>query len=207
PRPADRASGSCSSCAGWSVARRRTSGSGPRCRRPACSCPSTPTWRTWRARSASRAGARAPGAWRRRSRPGWLPSIPPIPSSTTLRSVTSGCRATAWTAGTPPCARRADCAACAATGKDIAVLELAMGLLVGALVAGIVAWFLARAQLSAAAAAERETLRTRLAAAETLGDELRKQLSQRELDVAELRAGAETQRVLRAEAETRADEA
>jgi len=87
------------------------------------------------------------------------------------------------------------------------VLELAIGALVGALVAGLVSWFLARAHVGAAAAAERETLRTRLAVAETMGDELRKQLTQRELDVAELRASAEGQRALRVEAETRAEEA
>ena len=87
------------------------------------------------------------------------------------------------------------------------MLELVIGLVVGALVAGGAIWLLARAHFGAAAAAERETLRTRLVAAETLSDELRKQLSQRELEVAEVRAAAETQRGLRVEAETRADEA
>lgn len=50
-------------------------------------------------------------------------------------------------------------------------------------------------------------LRSRLASVETLGDELRKQLSQRDLEVSELRAAGEGERARRADAEARAEAA
>jgi DNA recombination protein RmuC len=87
------------------------------------------------------------------------------------------------------------------------VLELVVTVGLGLAVGGAVAWVVARGHYAAAAASERETLRARLAASETLGDELRKQLTQRDLEISELRAAGETQRALRVEAETRADEA
>lgn len=87
------------------------------------------------------------------------------------------------------------------------MLELAIGLALGGLVGGAGAWLVARGHFAAVAAAEREPLRVRLASAETLSDEVRKQLSHRDLEVAELRAAGETERSLRVEADTRAGEA
>jgi DNA recombination protein RmuC len=86
------------------------------------------------------------------------------------------------------------------------VLELALvagGLVVGA--AG--AWLLARGHFHARAAAEREALGHRLATAETVADETRKQLTQRELDVTELRAALDAERTQRSAAEVRWEEA
>ena len=76
---------------------------------------------------------------------------------------------------------------------------LGAGLLIG--VAG--AWLVARGHFRAAAAAERESLGLRLAAAETLVDEARKQLVQRELDVDALRAELAAQSAARAATEAR----
>lgn len=72
-----------------------------------------------------------------------------------------------------------------------------------AIVGGVLAWIGARAHFRAQTLADREVLGARLTAAETLGDELRKQLTQRELDVTELRQTAEHERTLRTQAETR----
>ncbi len=82
------------------------------------------------------------------------------------------------------------------------MLELAF------LVAGLAlgaggAWLIARGHLGAAAAAEREALGVRLAGAETLTDETRKQLTQRELDVAGLRSDLAAEQAQRAGAEAR----
>ena len=65
------------------------------------------------------------------------------------------------------------------------------------------AWLVARGHFQAAAAAEREGLARRLAAAEMLADTTQKQLSQRELDVSELRSNLVEQQELRAATEAR----
>lgn len=77
-------------------------------------------------------------------------------------------------------------------------------LLACAAVGAGVGWLLARSHFSAAARADALALQARAVAAETLGDELRKQLSQRDLDLGDLRGAAEAERLLRAQAETRA---
>ena len=64
-------------------------------------------------------------------------------------------------------------------------------------------WLIARGHLGAAAAAEREALGVRLAGAETLADETRKQLTQRELDLAGLRSDLAAEQAQRAGAEAR----
>jgi DNA recombination protein RmuC len=86
------------------------------------------------------------------------------------------------------------------------VLEFAL-LAAGLVVGGAAGWLVARGQGQARAAAEREALGTRLAAAETLADETRKQLTQRELDVTELRAALDGERTQRSAAEVRWAEA
>lgn len=74
----------------------------------------------------------------------------------------------------------------------------------GALLVGAgAAWLLARGHFRATAAGQREVLGARLAAAEMLGDELRKQLTQRELEVAELRQAVDGERTLRTQADAR----
>ena len=83
------------------------------------------------------------------------------------------------------------------------MIEVAL-LLVGLVVGGAAAWLIARGQFRAEAAAERETLGTRVATAETLADTTQKQLTQRELEVAELRAALDTERAQRSGAEARA---
>jgi DNA recombination protein RmuC len=82
------------------------------------------------------------------------------------------------------------------------VLELAAGAGLGLLLGAGVAWFVTRAQARATALAESRALEARLAVVEALGDELRKQLTQRDLETSDLRealAGAQAQRA-RAEA-------
>ena len=81
----------------------------------------------------------------------------------------------------------------------VELLLVAMGLVGGV----VLAWVVAGGHFRAAAAAEREVLGARLVAAETLSDELRKQLTQRELEVTELRQIADLERTLRAQADTR----
>jgi len=83
------------------------------------------------------------------------------------------------------------------------VLLVAGGLVVGA---GL-GWLIARGHGRVGILQEREALGTRLAAAEALGDELRKQLTQRELDLGELRATLDGERTLRTQAETRSQAA
>jgi DNA recombination protein RmuC len=74
----------------------------------------------------------------------------------------------------------------------------------GGLVVGVVvAWSVARARFTGAAHAAAHDLGTRLAGAETLGDELRKQVSQRELELADLRGTLESERTVRVQAEAR----
>jgi DNA recombination protein RmuC len=78
------------------------------------------------------------------------------------------------------------------------VAEL-LWLLAGAVLGGALAW----ARLGPAADAGRAALQARVAALEALGDELRKQLTQRELETADLRGALEGERTVRAQAETR----
>ena len=80
---------------------------------------------------------------------------------------------------------------------------LAAGLLIGA----VGSWLLARSHFRSVALMDSQTLQTRLASAETLGDELRKQLSQRDLDITELRATLDAERTARAQAEVRLESA
>ena len=78
-----------------------------------------------------------------------------------------------------------------------------MLLLAGLVIGGAAAWLIARGHFGAHAAAEREALSTRLAGAETLVDTTQKQLSQREVDVVELRAALDTASAQRSAAEAR----
>jgi DNA recombination protein RmuC len=76
----------------------------------------------------------------------------------------------------------------------------------GGLVLGAsLGWLIARSQGRAGILQEREAVGARLAAAEALGDDLRKQLSQREFELGETRRTAEAERSLRVQAETRAE--
>jgi DNA recombination protein RmuC len=84
------------------------------------------------------------------------------------------------------------------------VPELAL-LVTGAVVGGVLVWVVVRGRLAAAAQAERGALQARVAALETLSDELRKQLTQRDLETGDLRGALETERAARAQAETRWD--
>jgi DNA recombination protein RmuC len=87
------------------------------------------------------------------------------------------------------------------------VLELALALIVGVALGGSAAWLIARGHFASSAATERAALQMRLASAETLSDELRKQVSARDLDVSALRESGEEERARRAEAEARAEAA
>jgi len=82
------------------------------------------------------------------------------------------------------------------------VLEvlLALG---GLVVGGGCVWMVARSHFRALAKAERGTLELRVLAAEAVQDELRKQVSAAELEVSEVRASLDTERVARAHAEAR----
>jgi DNA recombination protein RmuC len=82
------------------------------------------------------------------------------------------------------------------------VLELSL-LVVGLAVGAGGAWLVARGHFRVAAAAEREALAGRLAAAETRGDSTQKQLTQRELEIADLRSALEQERAVRVAAEAR----
>jgi DNA recombination protein RmuC len=75
--------------------------------------------------------------------------------------------------------------------------------LVGLALGGGGVWLIARGHFRAAAAAEREDLARRLAAAETLSDATQKQLSQRELDVTDLRSRLGEEQAARAGTEAR----
>ncbi len=81
------------------------------------------------------------------------------------------------------------------------------GLLVlaGLVVGAAVAWALARGHCRAAALAETQALQSRLAVAESLGDEVRKQLSQRDLETSDLRDAVQAERAMRVQAEARAE--
>lgn len=78
---------------------------------------------------------------------------------------------------------------------------------VGVALGGGGAWLIARGHFRAEAAAEREGLSRRLAAAETLSDTTQKQLSQRELDISSLRDSLAEEQALRAGTEARWDAA
>ncbi|HYE93858.1 MAG TPA: DNA recombination protein RmuC [Terriglobales bacterium] len=80
------------------------------------------------------------------------------------------------------------------------VLLLVLGAAVGA--GG--AWLAARGHFGALVAAEREKLGSRVAIAETQADEARKQLTQREVDLGELRVALDTERTQRSAIEARA---
>ena len=82
------------------------------------------------------------------------------------------------------------------------MLEIAL-LLVGLAIGAGGAWLVARGHFRASAAAEREALAARLAAAETLADTTQKQLTQRELDVAGLRSELTAEQGLRAGTDAR----
>lgn len=70
-----------------------------------------------------------------------------------------------------------------------------------------VGWLVGRGQGRAEVARERESLGGRLAAAEALSDDMRKQLSQRDFELAETRRATEAERMSRVQAETRAEAA
>lgn len=80
------------------------------------------------------------------------------------------------------------------------MIEIAL-LLGGAAVGAGVAWTLLRAEMRAAVLAEREGREARLGAAEALADEAKKLLTQRELDLGDLRAALGAERTERAQAE------
>jgi len=82
------------------------------------------------------------------------------------------------------------------------MVELAL-LGAGLLIGTVGSWLIARSHFRSVALSDSQTLQTRLASAETLGDELRKQLSQRDLEVSELRGTLDTERTLRAQADVR----
>lgn len=84
------------------------------------------------------------------------------------------------------------------------MLELglvALGLLAGA----GVAWAVVSARAQARAADESQALQSRLAVAESLGDELRKQLSQRDLELADARESRDAERAQRVQTEARGE--
>ena len=79
-----------------------------------------------------------------------------------------------------------------------------LGLVVVAAALGVaVGWALAHGRARSAAQAEREPLQARLAGVEALGDELRKQLTARDLEISELRSTVEAERAGRAQAQAR----
>ncbi len=81
----------------------------------------------------------------------------------------------------------------------------ALWALVGVVLGAAVMWVVARAHFRSAAIADREVLGARLAAAEALGDEIRKQLGHRDFELGELRGAVEQERTLRAQAEARGE--
>ena len=84
--------------------------------------------------------------------------------------------------------------------------ELAL-LVAGAVVGSVLAWAVVRARLTAGVQAERGVLQARVAGLETLADELRKQLTQRDLEAGDLRGALESERTARVQAEARGDAA
>ncbi len=82
------------------------------------------------------------------------------------------------------------------------MLELVL-IAAGVLFGAGIGWVLARSRGRAEVLEEREALVSRLAAAEVLADEARKQLSQRELDLGMLREALDRERTQRAQTEAR----
>ena len=82
------------------------------------------------------------------------------------------------------------------------MMELAW-MLAGIALGAPAAWLIARGHFRTAAMAEREVLGTRAASAETLADAAQKQLTQRELEIAELRAALDGERAQRSAADAR----
>ncbi len=76
---------------------------------------------------------------------------------------------------------------------------------VGVLVGAAVCWLVLRSHARADALAATQALQARLAVAESLGDELRKQVSLRELETGDLRETLQSERALRAQTEARAE--
>lgn len=86
------------------------------------------------------------------------------------------------------------------------MLELAL-LAFGVALGGALGWAVARVRMEERARPERDALRGRLAAADALADELRKLLSQRDLEKGDLQSELDGERARRAQAETRWEEA
>ena len=82
------------------------------------------------------------------------------------------------------------------------MIELAL-LAAGLVLGGALAWAVARLRLAGAAHAERAALQARVAGLESLADELRKQLTQRDLETGDLRGALESERSARTQAEAR----
>jgi DNA recombination protein RmuC len=106
-------------------------------------------------------------------------------------------RSTAWLKSRPLCR------GCALGGRQEAgVIEVALVVLAACL-GSVLTWIVVRAHYRAIAALERSELQARLLATEGLHDELRKQMSRAELEISELRAALDGERVARAEVEGR----
>ncbi|HEU5196329.1 MAG TPA: DNA recombination protein RmuC [Methylomirabilota bacterium] len=86
------------------------------------------------------------------------------------------------------------------------MLEIAL-LAVGVLLGGALGWAVARVSAEGALRGAREGLQSRLAAVESRADELTKQLSQRDLEVSDLRGSLEAERGARTQADTRLEAA
>ena len=82
------------------------------------------------------------------------------------------------------------------------MLDLAL-LLVGLLLGGALGWSFARVRAETAVRGGRELLQGRLAAAETRVDELAKQITQRDLELGDLRGALATEHAARIQADTR----
>jgi DNA recombination protein RmuC len=83
------------------------------------------------------------------------------------------------------------------------VLEVVAGIVAGVCIGGGVAWFTARAFTQARLVSEIQGRESRLGGAEATVDELRKQLSQRDLETSDLREALASAQTQRAQAETR----
>lgn len=82
------------------------------------------------------------------------------------------------------------------------MLDLAL-LLVGLLLGGALGWSFSRVRAETSVRGARELLQGRLAAAETRVDELAKQITQRDLELGDLRGALATERAARIQADTR----
>lgn len=83
----------------------------------------------------------------------------------------------------------------------------AAAVVVGLVLGGAIGWLAAKTHGGTAMARAHATLQARAASLEMLADELRKQLTQRELEAADLRAAGDTERTRRAQAEAHAEAA